>query len=273
MLFRFLNVVVNVVVSIFKNKNLLKQLLIRDFSSRYKSGSLGMAWTIINPLLMLALYSFVFVAVFQMRWGVNDTSGHNFVLLLFTGILVHGLFSEFIVQSPSLITSNPAYVKKVVFPLELLPITPILGGVINFSIGMVLVVLLQLVVNGSLFMPILLLPIIIIPFLIMLLGISFIFSALGVYFRDLNQVAGLISTIAIFASPVLFPIENVPEKYQAFLYFNPITLIVEQLREVVILGVVPNLFYTLIYTLVAILVLIFGVLWFQIVRKGFSDVL
>ncbi|HDZ3692672.1 TPA: ABC transporter permease, partial [Vibrio cholerae] len=122
----------NVMKEILYNKTLLKQLMIRDFTSRYKSGALGLAWAMINPLLMLGLYSFVFVAVFQMRWGVNDTSGHNFVLLLFTGILVHGLFSEFVVRAPNLITSNPSYVKKVVFPLELIPLTPILGAIVNF---------------------------------------------------------------------------------------------------------------------------------------------
>lgn len=264
---------ISMMSNVLNSRALLKQLMVRDFTARYKSGALGLAWTMINPLLMLALYSFVFVAVFQMRWGVNDTSGHNFILLLFTGILVHGLFSEFVTRSPTLIISNPAYVKKVVFPLELIPITPLLSAIVNFSLGMILVLLMQVWVNGEISIYTLLMPLIIAPFVILLLGISFIFSSLGVYFRDLNQISGLISTIAIFASPVLFPMENVPEKYRNLLYLNPITLVVEQLREMVILGQLPNLLHTMIYAAISILIFLLGLVWFKIVKKGFSDVL
>ncbi len=264
---------ISMMSNVLNSRALLKQLMVRDFTARYKSGALGLAWTMINPLLMLALYSFVFVAVFQMRWGVNDTSGHNFILLLFTGILVHGLFSEFVTRSPTLIISNPAYVKKVVFPLELIPITPLLSAIVNFSLGMILVLLMQVWVNGEISIYTLLMPLIIAPFVILLLGISFIFSSLGVYFRDLSQISGLISTIAIFASPVLFPMENVPEKYRNLLYLNPITLVVEQLREMVILGQLPNLLHTMIYAAISILIFLLGLVWFKIVKKGFSDVL
>ncbi|WP_000657666.1 ABC transporter permease [Vibrio mimicus] len=255
------------------NKTLLKQLMIRDFTSRYKSGALGLAWAMINPLLMLGLYSFVFVAVFKMRWGVNDTSGHNFVLLLFTGILVHGLFSEFVVRAPNLITSNPSYVKKVVFPLELIPLTPILGAIVNFCLGLTLVLIMQFWINEEFSLYVLLIPIIILPFIILLIGVSYIFSSLGVYFRDLSQISGLISTIAIFASPVLFPMENVPDAYRNLLYLNPITLVVEQLREVIVLGQLPNLVNLTIYSGISIAILIVGIFWFKIVKKGFSDVL
>ncbi|ENM5859943.1 ABC transporter permease, partial [Vibrio mimicus] len=239
----------------------------------YKSGALGLAWAMINPLLMLGLYSFVFVAVFKMRWGVNDTSGHNFVLLLFTGILVHGLFSEFVVRAPNLITSNPSYVKKVVFPLELIPLTPILGAIVNFCLGLTLVLIMQFWINEEFSLYVLLIPIIILPFIILLIGVSYIFSSLGVYFRDLSQISGLISTIAIFASPVLFPMENVPDAYRNLLYLNPITLVVEQLREVIVLGQLPNLVNLTIYSGISIAILIVGIFWFKIVKKGFSDVL
>lgn len=259
--------------NIFENKSLLKQLCIRDFSARYKSGYLGVAWTIVNPLMMLALYSFVFVAVFKMRWGIEDTTGNSFILLLFTGILVHGFFCEFVARAPTLITSNPAYVKKVVFPLELLPVMPLLGAMVNFIVGMLLVIIMQLWINEILYSTIFLLPVIFIPFVIMLIGISYIFSALGVYFRDLTQMSGIVCTIAMFASPVLFPLDAVPENYRMLLYFNPITLIVEQVREIVILGVIPNLIYTLIYSIVAVSILCFGVIWFKVLKKGFSDVL
>ncbi|WP_339385581.1 ABC transporter permease [Vibrio mimicus] len=195
------------------------------------------------------------------------------MLLLFTGILVHGLFSEFVVRAPNLITSNPSYVKKVVFPLELIPLTPILGAIVNFCLGLTLVLIMQFWINEEFSLYVLLIPIIILPFIILLIGVSYIFSSLGVYFRDLSQISGLISTIAIFASPVLFPMENVPDAYRNLLYLNPITLVVEQLREVIVLGQLPNLVNLTIYSGISIAILIVGIFWFKIVKKGFSDVL
>lgn len=260
-------------VNLCKNRNLLVQLWKRDFAMRYKNGILGIAWALLNPLLMLALYSFVFVFVFKMRWGAGPDTKGNFVILLFTGLVVHGFFSEFVTRAPLLVTSNVSYVKKVVFPLELLPLVPLLSAVVNFVVGMGLVALLLFYLQGSVPVTIAFLPIVIGPYALMVLGLSYFLAATGVFVRDLTHVVGMLSTIAMFASPVLFPIENVPEGYRAYLYANPLTLIVEQLRAVAILGNTPDWSSMIFYLVVASIVFLLGFSWFQATRKGFADVL
>lgn len=259
--------------SFWINRNLLLQLWKRDFSVRYRSGLLGVAWALLNPLMMLALYSFVFVFVFKMRWGAGPDTKGNFVILLFTGLVVHGFFAEFITRAPLLISSHASYVKKVIFPLELLPLVPLLGALINFLIGMVLVALLLFYLQGSVPLTILFLPIVIAPYTLLILGISYFLSATGVFVRDLTHLVGILATVAMFASPVLFPIENVPEPYRSLLYLNPLTVIVQQLRGVSILGTMPDMLMLGLYLLAACIVFLLGFGWFQAVRKGFADVL
>ncbi|MRN42348.1 MULTISPECIES: ABC transporter permease [unclassified Brucella] len=259
--------------SFWSHRNLLMQLWRRDFAVRYKNGILGVAWAVLNPLMMLALYSFVFVFVFKMRWGAGPDTKGNFVILLFTGLVVHGFFAEFITRAPLLIATNASYVKKVVFPVELLPLVPLLGAVINFVVGMLLVALLLFYLQGSVPLTIILLPVVIAPYTLLVLGFSYFLSATGVFVRDLTHVVGILSTVAMFASPVLFPIENVPEGYRSFLYANPLTVIVEQLRGVSILGVLPDWTTLGLYSVAAIVVFFLGFSWFQAARKGFADVL
>lgn len=258
---------------IWKNRNLLKQLWMRDFSVRYKNGILGIAWALLNPLMMLTLYSFVFVFVFKMRWGSGPEAKGNFVILLFTGLIVHGFFAEFITRAPYLITGSVSYVKKVVFPLELLPLVPLLSAFINFLIGMVLVSLLLFYLQGSIPLTIVFLPFILLPYTLMVLGLSYFLAATGVFVRDLTHVVGIVATVAMFASPVLFPLENVPERFRIYLYANPLTLIVEQLRDVSILGNMPDWWSLIMYTVAAAAVFVAGFSWFQTTRKGFADVL
>ena len=258
---------------LWKNRGLLFQLWMRDFSSRYRSGLLGVTWALINPLLMLALYSFVFVGVFKMRWGSGPNVQGNFVILLFTGLIVHGFFAEFVTRAPLLISSNSSYVKRVIFPLELLPLVPLMAAIINILIGVFLIVCLLFYVQGSIPVTLILLPFVLVPYAMLILGFSYFLSATGVFVRDLNQVVGIVTTVAMFASPVLFPIENVPESYRWILYANPLTLVVGQLREVVVLGKVPDLLSWLIYFAAAVSIFLLGFAWFQKTRKGFADVL
>lgn len=263
----------SVLNGIWNNRSLLLQLWKRDFASRYKSGILGVTWAFINPLLMLALYSFVFVSVFKMRWGSGPDVRGNFVILLFTGLIVHGFFAEFITRAPVLVSSNVSYVKKVVFPLELLPLVPLLGAVINFLVGIVLVSGLLFYLQGSVPVTIVLLPVIVLPYALLVLGISYFLSATGVFVRDLTQLVGIVTTVAMFASPILFPMESVPSAYRSILYANPLTVVVVQLRDVAVLGVIPDWRVTAVYSLVALIVFLLGFSWFQATRKGFADVL
>lgn len=260
--------------SVLMNRYLMSQLAHRDFASRFRGGVLDSAWALLNPLMMLGLYSFVFVVVFKVRWGVGGGDTHeHFVVLLFSGLIVHTFFAENVTRAPQLIVSNVSYVKRIAFPLELLPLLPIYGASINFGIGLSLVAVLLFMVQGSIPMTILFAPFVFAPFALLVAGLNYFLSATGVYLRDLNQIMGTIVTVAMFASPVLYPLENVPEAYRGLLYINPLTIVVEQLREVAIIGHQPNWFALAAYTAVAAIIFCFGYLWFEATRKGFSDAL
>lgn len=257
----------------WRQRNLLLQLWKRDFAMRYKLGVIGVAWALLNPLLMLALYSFVFVLVFKLRWPIGPDTQANFVIMLFCGIITHGFFAEFLTRAPTLIASHKVYVTKVIFPLELLPLLPLFGAFLNFLFGMILVIILLLYSGTSVPPTIVLLPLVLIPYTFMVLGISYFLCAMGVFLRDLNQLVGLLSTLTMFASPVLFPLESLPATFRPYLYLNPITVIVEQLRNVSILGTMPDWTALGIYTLIACVIFSLGLSCFQATRKGFADVL
>lgn len=263
--------------TLFRNlrtqRSLLFQLWARDYAARYKGGMLGVFWAVLNPLMMLALYSFVFVVVFKMRWQSGPDVSGNFVILLFTGLIVHAVFADFITRAPTLITSQAVYVKKVIFPLEFLPLLPLSGALINFTVALGLVVALILIMQGFVPPTIVFVPIIMAPYVLITIGITYFVSSIGVYIRDLSQFVGIWATIALFASPVLYPMENVPAAYRPVLYSNPLTFPVEQLRQVAVIGSAPDWLGLCVYSAVAIFVFALGLTWFQKIRSGFADVL
>ena len=254
-------------------RGLLFQLWARDYAARFRGGLLGLGWSVLNPLLTLAMYSFVFVVVFRMRWPSGPDVQGNFVILLFTGLIVHALFAEMVTRAPILVTSNVSYVKKVVFPLDFLPLMPLLGAFLNFLIGLALVLILVFFLQGFIPLTALLLPLVLVPFLLAILGITYFFASVGVFVRDLAQLAGFIASVSLFASPVLYPLDSVPERFQPLLYINPITFAVEELRSLCILGNGPDLTGLAFYTLYALVIFFLGLTWFEKTKKGFADVL
>lgn len=263
----------NLLKELRTHRGLLVQLCARDYAARYRGGLLGIGWSFLNPILTLAMYSFVFVVVFRMRWPSGPDVQGNFVILLFTGLIVHALFAELISRAPLAVTSNVAYVKKVVFPLEFLPLMPLLGALVNFAVGLLLVLLLVFYLQGYIPPTALFLPIVLIPFILTILGISYFFAAVGVFVRDLAQLISFIVSIALFASPVLYPLDSVPERFRYLLYANPITFAVEELRNLSILGIAPNVIGLSIYMLAAIILFVLGLTFFERTKKGFADVL
>lgn len=254
-------------------RSLLYQIWARDYAARYRGGMLGLGWSVLNPLLTLAMYSFVFVIVFKMRWPSGPDVRGNFVILLFTGLIMHALFAELVGRAPTLITTNVSYVKKVVFPLSFLPLVPLLGALVNFAVGLVLVLLLVFSLQGFVPLTVLFLPLVLIPFILSILGITYFFASIGVYVRDLAQLVGFIVSISLFASPVLYPLDSVPEQFRFFLYINPITFAVEELRSVAIVGNMPDWTGLGIYTVFALAIFYLGLTWFEQTKRGFADVL
>lgn len=258
----------------WKHRTLIWQLLRRDIYSRYRGSALGLFWSLVTPLIMLAIYTFVFQFVFKARW--NDSSGETtlgFAIVLFLGLTVHGVLAEVLTKSPQLITGNPNFVKKIVFPLELLSWINLLGALFTFSISLLLLLLFILIEQGGIPLTALLLPVLLLPYFLLLLGISWFLAALGVYLRDIQQITGTLATLLLFLSPVFYSITTLPHQFQLFIYLNPLTYPVEAARQVLIYGQYPAATSLAIYALCSLGVAWAGYRFFRLVRPGFADVL
>jgi lipopolysaccharide transport system permease protein len=257
--------------------HLTLQLIRREIVGRYRGSALGILWSLITPLLMLAVYTFVFGSVFKARWtgaGAGDGgSMADFAITLFAGLTVFQIFGEVIPRAPTLILSNPSYVKKVVFPLEIL--APVALGSALFHAGVSLVVLLgfQILYQGHIALTAPLVLIVIAPYALLILGLSWFLASIGVFWRDVGQLLGTVVTALMFLSPIFYPLSALPEWLQPWLALNPIALPVEEARNLLIFGKLPDFAALSAYSTAAMLVAWLGYLWFQKTRRGFADVL
>lgn len=224
----------------WNNRFLIYQLTLRDIQNRYKGSYLGVFWSFLTPVFMLTIYTFVFSVIFQARWGVNTENKAEFALILFCGLIIYNIFSEAINRSTSLILLNVNYVKKVVFPLEILPVTVIGSALFNAVVSFLVLITGILIMTGTVQWTIVLLPLVILPLLFITLGICWFLCSLGVYLRDIGNFISIISTGLLFLSPIFYPITAIPENLQFLYYFNPITYVVEDARKVVMWGQLPN---------------------------------
>lgn len=253
---------------------LIKQFIKRDISSRYKGSYLGILWSFITPIMMLVVYTFVFSVIFNARWNQEvETSKMEFAIILFAGLIVFNIFSEITAKAPTLILSNVNYVKKVVFPLEILPIVTIGSALFHGAISVVILLIGVFIAYGSISWTVLLFPIVLIPMLLILLGLSWFLASLGVYIRDIGQVISVIIPTLMFLSPIFYPIESIPEELQFLYYFNPLSYVVEDIRNVLIFGEMPNWNWLFYETLIGLVVMYLGYKWFSKTRKGFADVI
>jgi lipopolysaccharide transport system permease protein len=260
-------------VSFWKNRKLIKTLVKREVVGRYRGSIMGMMWSFLNPILMLSVYTFVFSVVFKARWSVGSDSKTEFALVLFAGLLVFNLFSECVNRSPTLILLNSNYVKKVVFPLEILPLVALGTALFHMIISFIVWLVFYIVFFGQPQLTLLLIPFILLPLIFMTIGISWMLASLGVYLRDVAQIVGIITTTLMFLSPIFYPLSSLPTQFQRILYLNPLTPTIEQARAVLIWGQVPEFITLGLYTLFSLIIAWLGFAWFQTTRKGFADVL
>jgi lipopolysaccharide transport system permease protein len=262
-------------VGLFAQRSLIAQLIEREVLGRYRGSLLGLLWPFITPLLMLALYTFVFGGVFGgRRWaGGQETSIGEFAIILFAGLTLHGVLAEMLSQCPKLIRSNRNYVKKVVFPLEILPVVTLGGALFHALISFLMLLGVQLLLTGRLPLTFLLLPVVLAPFAILSLGVGLFLASLGVFLRDIDQILRPLTAALLFLSPIFYPLAVLPEPLRHLLYLNPLTFIVEQSRAVLIWGEMPDWFGLALYSMLAFVIAALGLWWFQKTRKGFADVL
>lgn len=264
--------------AIFKSAVTYRELVLKlarmDVISRYRGSFLGLGWSFFNPLLLLSVYTFVFSFVFKARWGGGTgDSPSEYALVLFAGLLVHAFFAEVLNRAPALILNNTNYVKKVVFPLEVLPIVTLLAAVFHMMISIVVLVFAFLAFNGFFHWTVFLIPVVVLPLAMLMMGLAWFLTSLGVFVRDVGQTIGILTTVLLFMSPVFYPMSSLSEKLQWIMLLNPLTFVIEQARAVLIFGTPPNWLGLLIYSMIGFLCMWGGFVFFQKTRKGFNDVL
>lgn len=264
---------VEMLTSIWRNRSLVLSLVRREVLGRYKGSMLGILWSLLTPIFMLSVYTFVFSVVFKARWNSDVDSPTEFALVLFIGLLVFNVFAECINRAPSLVLSNINYVKKVVFPLEILPWVSLGSALFHFAVSFAVWLFAFVLLVGLPHWTILLTPFILMPFALFVLGLSWGLASLGVYLRDVGQIIGMGVQVLMFMTPIFYPVSALPERFRWIVYVNPLTPAIEMMRDVMYWGRVPDLSLWLVGYLISVAVAFLGFAWFQKTRKGFADVL
>ncbi len=259
--------------SIWLNRSLIYQMVRREVVGRYRGSVLGIIWSFFNPFFMLLVYTFVFSIVFKARWGGMDDSKVQFAVVLFAGMIVHSLIAEVLNRAPTLIQNNTNYVKRVVFPLEILSIVSLGSALFHTVISLTVLLLVIVWFNGFIPVTALLIPVVWFPLILAALGFGWFLASLGVFLRDVGQVIGILTTVLMFLAPVFYPLDAIPEEYRVWILANPLTFIIIQSREVLIWGRSPDWYGLSLYMIFSSVVLWLGFWWFQKTRKGFADVL
>lgn len=271
---RAFDVVLPILV-IFRHRLVFQQFLARAIARRYRLSVFGLLWTILVPLFTLVIYTFVFGVILQSRWSGADGGGDttSFGLYLFVGLLVFWLMADVVGGTPSAIIDYTNLVKKAVFPLEILPSVIVGSAVFHalISSGVLLVAL--IVIKGQIPLTAFLIPVVLAPFILLLTGFSWLLSAIGVYFRDIQHIVGLLMTGVLFLSPIFYSIDRLGTMLQSIIMLNPVTFIVMQMRRILLDGQQPDWVGLGVYFAIAWLVASLGLAFFRYARKGFADVL
>lgn len=255
---------------------MILQLSQREIAGRYRGSFLGLLWSFITPLLMLAIYTFVFSIVFKVRIDPGssiDDDRFAFALVLFAGLIFYNFFSECLSRSPGLIVGNVNYVKKIIFPLEILPWVTAISALFHACTSFIILLLFLLIIEHPFHWTLIYLPIIVFPFVLLTLGLSWFLASIGVFVRDISQFIGLILTALLFMSPIFYSAAALPEALRDYLFLNPLTFIIEQARAVLLYGQGPDWPGLLVYYAIALSTAYAGLVWFEKTRKGFADVL
>ncbi len=224
------------------------------------------------PITLLAVYTFVFSVVFNSRWGIENTSKTHFAVVVFAGLIVFNVFADCMVRAPSLVLHNVSYVKKVVFPLEILPWVSLCSALFNALISFFVLMIFYFFVEGVPPFSVFLAPLAILPLSLLIVGLSLFLSSLGVFVRDLQQFIGVIITVAMFLSPLFYPLSALPAKFRSIVELSPITMSVETMRTLLFEGTLPDIELWTASLASGLLVLWLGFVWFAKTRKGFADV-
>lgn len=264
----------HIMVHLLRYRGLIGKLARKAIVVKYRGSLLGVVWAFVQPLLMLAVYTFVFSVIFEMKWGKGlEQDRLSFALALFVGILTFNIIGDTVNASPTLILGHANFVKKVVFPLEILPVVKLIESLVFSLFGLSVLILAQVLVTRSLSWTLVMLPLVWLPVLMFALGWSYFLSSLGVFIRDIGSITSVMVTMLFFLSPIFYPLSAVPEDLRVYCQANPIAVFVEDARRVVLWGQMPDWQWFGICFFVSLVVLVLGFAWFMKSKPAFADVL
>jgi len=251
---------------------LIRSLVRRELAARYRGSALGVAWAMLTPAVMIAIYTFIFAGIFGARFGASGTAW-DYALYLFCALLPWTAFQESLQVSSNVIVTHTNLVKRVVFPLEALPVAQALAALITQLLGTLMLLAGVVIIQHKLHLTLLWLPVLILPQLVLMLGAAWLVASLGVFLRDTGQVVSLLLVAWMFLTPIIYPEQIVPLRYQAFINANPFTPLVRNYRRLILEGASPDWDGLAYFTLFALAIFIFGYWWFAKTRKNFADVI
>lgn len=260
---------------LWARRDLTRQFAVRMFLQRYRGTALGPLWSALLPLAMIGVYTFVFSVVFKAKWtGSADEATSTFVMALFCGIITYGIFGESVVRAAGLVLENPNFVKKVIFPLEILVPASLASSMMYALVGLVLVAIGSVVFVGKIGLMALWLPVVLVPLVFLSLGVGWFVAGLGVYVRDVSTIIVLVvQQILFFMTPVLYRREAIPEAYRWVADWNPLTPIVDSARRVLLFNESPDWMGLGLVTVLGLVVMQLGYGWFMATKRGFADVI
>lgn len=257
----------------YRHASLTNELTKRDILGRYRGASFGLLWAILSPFLMLLIYAVAFGSIFKSRWPQQVEGGPSYALIMFAGLIVHGFFTECLSRAPGLIVGNASYVKRVVFPLEILPWPMVMSAFFHAGVSMLVLLGLQLIQVGPPPWTFVLFPLVLVPLALLCAAIGWLFASLAVYLRDISQITGVLSAAMLFLSSALVPVEVISPDYQFLFRMNPLTFIIDQMRAVTLWGLMPDWIGLGAYAVASLIMCFLCYGWFRATRSGFADVL
>lgn len=259
---------------LWHHRDLIRQFTVREVHQKYRGTQLGLLWAVLQPLMTLAVFTFIFNEVFDVSWPEGDASREAYVVTVFVGMMVFALFSETVSNAPVLVLNRPNLVKRAVFPLEILVCSAVGSALFVAAVSIGLILIATLILVGKVFWTALLIPVVMLPVVLLSLGLGWFLASLGVFLRDIRPVVAILVTqVLYFMTPIFYPIEKVPQAFQTYLMWNPLTSIVQNARRVLIWGQMPEWGPWAVVLLVSLVVMQLGYAWFMKSRRGFADVL
>lgn len=255
-----------------RHASLIWQFARRAIHARYRQSWLGTVWVVLTPLMMLGVYTLVFRHIFQVRWGVVNESNLAFALRLYAGLAIFNFFAECVSRSPGMILAEPHLVKKVVFPLEILPWVNLMTGLVQLGIALLLLLVLGVWEQGQLHATVLAMPLVWLPMVPLVLGLGWGLAGIGTYVRDLDQLVALGLSLLMFLSPIFFPLEALPETWRQWALLNPLAVVISETRALMA-GQWPRWDLLAIDFVACCALAWLGAVLFRKVRGGFADVL